>query len=87
MMGFKINDAGVVLHVVKSDPTEGAEEESSTVFPEDFDEILAKMQAPAEVRENPVFAKDGSYKMVKDESPEVLAQIARQKKIMELGIG
>ena len=95
MKGFNIDKDGNVLSVaVDWEPSyidqEGRESKvkqpENTVYTEDFDKILAKMTAPAEVRENPVFAADGSYKMVKDESPEVLAYLAKMEKMKKLGI-
>ena len=58
--------------------------EESTVWPENFDEILAEMTAPADVRKNPVFDKSGKYEMVAEKSEAVTKQIKRKAKLDKL---
>lgn len=94
MKGFVVDKKGNPLHVAKTEwepevtllDENGKEvtvkipQPENTVYPDNFDEILAAMAAPPEKRMKPVFDKKGTFKLVSDNSSEVKLQIARNKK-------
>lgn len=95
MKGFKIDKKGSPLNAVEWEPevteldADGKEttvkvpQPKDTVFPENFDEVLAGMTAPAESRLKPVFSGNAKATFLADDSPAVKLQVARNKKRKE----
>lgn len=93
MKGFKIDKEGnptslaaewepevTTLDADGKEVTIKVTQPKDTVYPENFDEVLAGMTAPAEKRMKPKFNKNGKVALIPDDSDAVELQRGRNKK-------